>query len=212
MKFHTINFLLISISILINSTYAGVTVSGTKFFFNKDSKRINIKTMNDDQAEYLVKIEVKGDNKFIVSPPLMLLKKNQSNITTIIPQGIHYDQDQLFDLVVTTIPKVEKTFNNAIHLALRSNFKLIYRHEPLKEDLNLYLSLKKLKGNLISNHSKSYITFYIACDQEMNEKKTRFNILPKEEISIPYCKNDTWATIVRDDNSIGPVVKLSSEI
>lgn len=203
-----INFIVISLLLFANNAYSSVVVLGTKFFFNKDSKRINIKTINDNESDYLVKVEVKGDKRFIVSPPLMLLKKNQSNIVTIIPNNIEYDEDKVFDLVVTTIPKVDKNINNSVHLALRSNFKLVYRHEPLQDDAQKYLSFKTINNNVIINHSKSYITFFMACNKDMTDGKTRFSLLPESETLIPRCINDTWVSIVRDDNSVGLPTKL----
>lgn len=91
----------------INS-FSGPSIVGTRFLFNAETRAINIKVMNDNESDYLIKTSI-NNKEFIVSPPLFILPKNASNIITIIPSDmIKNDRDKIYELIITAIPKSEK--------------------------------------------------------------------------------------------------------
>lgn len=193
-------------------TYAGVSVVGTRFFVY-DNKKINVKLMNDNESDYLIKSEIKNLKKshdFIVSPPLFIIKKNQSNIFNIIPNNVKFNHDEVFDLVITAIPKSNISNNNHINLSVRSHLKLIYRHKSIDDSILKLLKIKQYSNqeNTFLNPTLSFLTVYISCDIK-NQKQNRFNIEPNQNILIPKCANDTWVSLVRDDGSLSLMQKLN---
>lgn len=120
--------------IIPGSCLAGVSVVGTRFFIDDSTNALNIKVINDDESDYLIKTTVNCDG-FIISPPLFILPKNKSNIITVIPdEKIKDDKDRVYSLTITTIPKSEVNPNdNVVSLAIRSHFNLIYKHRAPKE-------------------------------------------------------------------------------
>ena len=208
-KFHLALLLLPLISV---QTYAGVSVVGTRFFI-QDNKKISVKLMNDNESDYLIKSEIKGLNNssnFIISPPLFIIKKNQTNIFSIIPNNIKFSHDEVFDLMVTAIPKTNKNNSNHVNLSVRSHFKLIYRYKPIDDSMLKLLEVKQLshQENTFHNPTLSFLTVYISCDIN-NQKQDRLNVAPNQTLSIPKCTNDTWVSLVRDDGSVSSMQKLN---
>lgn len=190
-------------------THAGVSVVGTRFFFDNNTKRINIKIINDNESDYLIKTDVKSNVDFVVTPPLLLIKKNQSNIVSIIPNNIKLEKDKVFDLVVTAIPKSDMSPGNKINLAIRSNFKLIYRHNPLSDKIlnELVLIKDTYNKNVINNLSNSFLTIYTSCHPDINKMSNKVNIPANQKITIDRC-DEVWISMVNDDGSMGSMKKL----
>lgn len=65
-----INFYLLFFIFLVvpEVCLAGVTVVGTRFFIDDTTRSLNIKLINDNDSDYLVKTTVNSDS-FIISPP-----------------------------------------------------------------------------------------------------------------------------------------------
>lgn len=161
--------------------------------------------MNDNESDYLIKTEIKYENvndagNFIISPPLLIVKKNQSNLISIIPNNVKYNHDKVFDLVVTAIPKIDLNTGNSVDLAVRSHFKLIYRHKAINEKIleNLVVKSYSSHERLLINPTQSFITFTLSCE---NNDKFRFNIKPNKSVLVPNCTNAKIA-FVQDDGAI----------
>lgn len=197
-------------------SYAGISVVGTRFVFNDKTTAINIRVLNDDENDYLIKTEI-SDQGFIISPPLFLLKKDSSNIITIIPNEIvkmHYDQD--YDLVITSIPKSENNeINNTVALAVRSHFKLIYRHNaPVNDDFKKIVLEENNYGKyFLINQSKFIFNISLSIDDGLiNDKSKLFS--PNQKISVDeYCTNsrcNLWLNIIDDNYSLVKKINFTS--
>lgn len=189
-------------------SYAGVSVVGTRFFFNDKTKKINIKIINDHESDYLIKTNI-NEGGFIVSPPLLLIRKDRDNIVSIIPDGFKFNSDKVFDLVVTAIPKSNLSDGNKINLSIRSHFKLIYRYKPINENILDSLSLGKdnINQDIIYNPTNSFISLYISCDSNINEMSGGVNIYPHQKILVNHC-DEMWASLINDDGSISPAKRI----
>jgi P pilus assembly chaperone PapD len=204
---------LIIIFLLCNHTsFAGVSVVGTRFIFNDNSKKINIKLINDNESDYLIKTDIKGadTNNFVVTPPLFIIKKNQKNIVSIIPFKINFNQDQVFDLVFTAIPKSDIGSGNNINISVRSHFNLIYRHKEMSDNIfdQIFLINNKDSGSLIFNSSDYFVSMYISCNSnKVNKMNQKINIFPGDKVYIQHC-NEIWGALLNDDESLGLVNKL----
>ncbi|EKT56050.1 molecular chaperone [Providencia burhodogranariea] len=211
-----INKILTFILLLCVSTtsLAGITIVGTRFIIDNEKKSINIKIINDNENDYLIKSNI-SDNNFIVSPPLFMLPKNSSNIVTIIPTDvINSNQDSLLDLTITAIPKSEVNNGNSnISLAVRSHFKVIYRHNKLTE--NEYSKLKIIRYNndfYLENKSNFVFTISTSINENYKNEKIK-NISPAQKIILDNCsamdKCNIWVNIYNDYNDVIKKINLS---
>ncbi|WP_262417035.1 fimbria/pilus periplasmic chaperone [Providencia rettgeri] len=71
-----INKILITLAMIvfINNAFSGTTLVGTRFIYNNEDNLLNIKIINDENVDYLIKSEL-DDKSFIITPPLFILKK-----------------------------------------------------------------------------------------------------------------------------------------
>ncbi|MDB9568903.1 fimbria/pilus periplasmic chaperone [Providencia rettgeri] len=200
--------------LFVNTAFSGVTIVGTRFTINQNDKYTNIKIINDNENEYLIKSEI-DDSDFIISPPLFLISKNSSKIITIVPTNkLNYHTDKIINLTIIAIPKSE--FNNnisSISLAIRSHFKLIFRHAELKEDD--FKSINIVKENnqyFLFNKSKYVFTISIAKKKPSDNKKI-FNIPPNDKISLnDICNSnfcDLFVNFYNENNDVVKTINLS---
>ena len=195
----------ISIFLSVNS-FAGPTVIGTKFLYNSETRAINVKIINDNESDYLIKSSI-NNNEFIVSPPLFILNRNSSNIITIIPNDkIKPDKDEVYKLTITEIPKSQKNTNsNIISIAIRSHFNVIYQHKKNDDDYNKITLKKDNQGEfwLINNSDNIYyIEWSMSEDFKNRNKKILFS---NESINVKKCsKNKTCNILVNilDNNEM----------
>ena len=211
-----IKWFLIIILFFSGILHAGVLVVGTRFVFNENSKKINIKLINDNESDYLIKTDIKGDGSgdFVVTPPLFIIKKNQTNIVSIIPFKFDFNQDQVFDLVFTAIPKSDVSVGNSIKVSVRLHFNLIYRHKDINNDIfkNIFLINSGLKNedtlkSIILNSSDYFVSMYVSCNPEVTKMNHKINIHPQDKVSVEYCP-EIWGAILNDDESLGVINKL----
>lgn len=197
---------------------AAVSVVGTRFVFDEETKRLSIKLINDNEGNYLIKTTITGSHQdeFVISPPLFILPQNASNILTIVPHKLeHPEQDQLYRLSIASIPKSQSTTNNAsVSFAVRSNFNLIYRHDKLKNANFEQLKLEKNNGFYLKNLSNFVFTFDVAA-QKNSIKQTRMTLAPDKMLNVDkYCqtskKCDLWISFINDDDSIIKELHISS--
>lgn len=202
----TLSFILLSADSL-----AGVSVVGTRFIINQNTKSLPIKIINDNENDYLVKTNISGNDegRFVVTPPLFLLAKNTSNIQMLIPDKIeNIKVDQLYSLTITFIPNSKKIKDfSTISLALRSHFNLIYRHDNLsKFDPTLLVLVKEANDVFwLRNHSNFILTINIR-DSNTEKLDSRITLIPEGKVNVSnFCKLkqcDFWVSVVNDDDSI----------
>ncbi|RWR01054.1 hypothetical protein ED28_16530 [[Pantoea] beijingensis] len=197
-----------------NNASCGISVVGTRFMINSEMSHLNIKVVNDNESDYLIKSTL-DDNDYFVSPPLFLQKKNTSNLITILPkEKKQYDEDKIINLTITAIPR--SSANNdvdSISMAVRSHFKIIYRHKELH---NIPLDKIKLVNEndrcSIVNNSDFVLTLSLSVKK--NDFKSRlFNISPYSKTQLDNEKLDSscnaWVSFYNEDNDIIETVNIS---
>lgn len=195
---------------------AGVTVVGTRFFIDDTTRSLNIKVINDNDSDYLVKTTVNNDS-FIISPPLFILKKNASNIITIIPDEMNKgNRDKVYSLTIATIPRAEiNEVSNVVSLAIRSQFKIIYRHMlPTENDFNQIKLTKTSSGKwLLSNPTLFVYTVFLSKEKTQNPRTSQI-LAPGQKIPVSkYCDIHAcslWITILDNENHIVKNLNLIS--
>jgi len=181
-------------AIISDSCLAGVSVLGTRFFIDDSTKALNIKVINDNESDYLIKATINSDG-FIISPPLFILPKNNSNIITIIPEEIiKNNKDKVYSLTITTIPKSAiNDESNVVSLAIRSHFNLIYQHSlPTDKDFNEIKLIRSQDGNwFLSN--KTDFSFIISLSKELMYRSEDSKVLaPGTDIFVnKFCSETT---------------------
>lgn len=210
-------FLCILFCVLIpDSCLAGVSVLGTRFFIDDSTKALNIKLTNDNESDYLIKTTINSDG-FIISPPLFILPKNNSNIITIIPEEkVKNNKDKVYSLTITTIPKSAiNEDSNVVSLAIRSHFNLIYQHKlPTDEDFNEIKLIHSQDGKwILKNASDFAYTVYLSKDI-VHEPENIKLLAPGKDISVnEYCSEITcslWLTILNGEQNIVKKLNLIS--
>lgn len=207
--------LILLLTFYISNGFCGVSVIGTRFVMNDKIQHLNIKITNDNESDYLIKSTL-DDKDFIISPPLFLLPKNSSNIVTVIPkEKKQHKQDKILNLTLTAIPKSTlKDDINAVSLAVRSHFKIIYRHAELSDES--FDKIKIIADNnqcLLSNNSD--FVFTVSASKSKNDLQAKMiNIPPDEKIplektnSVSNC--ETWVNFHNEYNDIIKTIKLTN--
>ena len=205
------------IFILPVSCLAGISVVGTRFFIDDLTKPINIKIINDNENDYLVKTSINSDG-FIISPPLFILQRNESNIITIIPdEKLKGNEDKVYPLTIYSIPKSELNNNeNRVSLAVRSHFKLVYQHGlPSEKDFN-EIKLIRSKNNKWLLINKSDFSFVVFLSKKPAYKPRATKLLaPNEEIAVNECSTEytcsLWLTILDRKENILKTINLAHD-
>jgi P pilus assembly chaperone PapD len=197
-----------------HSCLAGVSVVGTRFFIDDSINALNIKLINDNDSDYLIKTNINND-KFIISPPLFVLPKNKSNMVTIIPKEKNKNiKDEIYKLTITMIPKsAMSSDNNVLSLAIRSHFNLIYRHElPTDKNFNDIKLTRSEVGKWFLTNPTDF-SFIVSMSKTFIDNAGRQRLLAPDQI-IPvdeYCLGNTcslWINILNEDNSILKKINL----
>ncbi|MEO3989994.1 fimbria/pilus periplasmic chaperone [Pseudocitrobacter cyperus] len=148
---------------------ADVTIGATRVIYPGGAKdaTITVENANSD-APFLIQSWVRSDNAsaeevpFIVTPPLFRLNARQKNVLRIINTGgnLPQDRESLFWLNIKAIPtSVPEDQQNKLVLAVKSEFKLIYRPKALTqkpEDVTDKLRWQQQGGRLIVNNPTAY--------------------------------------------------------
>lgn len=203
-------------AIYINDGFCGVSVVGTRFMLNDQMHHLNIKVTNDNESDYLIK-SVLDDMDFIVSPPLFLLPKNSSSLITVIPkEKTQYDKDKILNLTLTAIPR--STLNddsNAVSLAVRNHFKVIYRHKDLQESAFDKLEIVYENNQCtLSNHSN--FVFTVSLSKNKNDSHAKLmNLSPDEKVSLEKTNSvsdcESWVNFHNEYNDIIKTIKLTNK-
>lgn len=208
--------LILFMAIYINDGFCGVSVVGTRFMLNDQMHHLNIKVINDNESDYLIK-SVLDDMDFIVSPPLFLLPKNSSNLITVIPkEKTQYDKDKILNLTLTAIPR--STLNddsNAVSLAVRNHFKVIYRHKDLQESAFDKLEIV-YENNQCTLSNYSNFVFTVSLSKSKNESHAKLmNLSPDEKVSLEKTNSvsdcESWVNFHNEYNDIIKTIKLTNK-
>ena len=159
-------------------SYAGLVVNGTRFIYFENFKALSIGVKNTSKETLLVKVNIENSHvtgtninhvkpPFITMPPLFVVSANKESLLRVayVPNSnkLPQDKESLFNFTVLAIPS-GKPVKNSIQLAIKQNFKLIYR--PLKlggDSENAYRLLvwrKNKTGLYIKNNTAYYVTLY----------------------------------------------------
>ncbi|EPL6656188.1 fimbrial biogenesis chaperone [Proteus mirabilis] len=188
---------------IINTSYAGVIISGTRVIYNEGNKNVSINVKNPDKMPYLIQswiddFEEKKQSKFTITPPLFRLNPDKENTLRIFltEEGLPSDQESLFWLNIKTIPATEKT-ENSLQIAFKTQMKLIYRPKSLKdvnfEEEQKRLSWSKERGKVIVYNPTPYF---------MNFQTIKFNGKLVDDVS--YAKPfSTKSFDINDNNEHG---------
>ncbi|HGN0151680.1 TPA: molecular chaperone [Proteus mirabilis] len=188
---------------IINTSYAGVIISGTRVIYNEGNKNVSINVKNPDKMPYLIQswiddFEEKKQSKFTITPPLFRLNPDKENTLRIIltEEGLPSDQESLFWLNIKTIPATEKT-ENSLQIAFKTQMKLIYRPKSLK-DVNFEEEQKKLSWS----KERGKVIVYNPTPYFMNFQTIKFNGKLVDDVS--YAKPfSTKSFDINDNNEHG---------
>lgn len=188
---------------IINTSYAGVIISGTRVIYNEGNKNVSINVKNPDKMPYLIQswiddFEEKKQSKFTITPPLFRLNPDKENTLRIFltEEGLPSNQESLFWLNIKTIPATEKT-ENSLQIAFKTQMKLIYRPKSLKninfEEEQKKLTWSKERGKVIVYNPTPYF---------MNFQTIKFNGKLVDDVS--YAKPfSTKSFDINDNNEHG---------
>ncbi|HBC6708149.1 TPA: fimbrial biogenesis chaperone [Proteus mirabilis] len=188
---------------IINTSYAGVIISGTRVIYNESNKNVSINVKNPDKMPYLIQswiddFEEKKQSKFTITPPLFRLNPDKENTLRIFltEEGLPSDQESLFWLNIKTIPATEKT-ENSLQIAFKTQMKLIYRPKSLK-DVNFEEEQKKLSWS----KERGKVIVYNPTPYFMNFQTIKFNGKLVDDVS--YAKPfSTKSFDINDNNEHG---------
>ncbi|HFU3231169.1 TPA: molecular chaperone [Proteus mirabilis] len=188
---------------IINTSYAGVIISGTRVIYNEGNKNVSINVKNSDKMPYLIQswiddFEEKKQSKFTITPPLFRLNPDKENTLRIFltEEGLPSDQESLFWLNIKTIPATEKT-ENSLQIAFKTQMKLIYRPKSLK-DVNFEEEQKKLSWS----KERGKVIVYNPTPYFMNFQTIKFNGKLVDDVS--YAKPfSTKSFDINDNNEHG---------
>ncbi|HEJ9413719.1 TPA: molecular chaperone [Proteus mirabilis] len=188
---------------IINTSYAGVIISGTRVIYNEGNKNVSINVKNPDKIPYLIQswiddFEEKKQSKFTITPPLFRLNPDKENTLRIFltEEGLPSNQESLFWLNIKTIPATEKT-ENSLQIAFKTQMKLIYRPKSLK-DVNFEEEQKKLSWS----KERGKVIVYNPTPYFMNFQTIKFNGKLVDDVS--YAKPfSTKSFDINDNNEHG---------
>ncbi|HFO0562685.1 TPA: molecular chaperone [Proteus mirabilis] len=188
---------------IINTSYAGVIISGTRVIYNEGNKNVSINVKNPGKMPYLIQswiddFEEKKQSKFTITPPLFRLNPDKENTLRIFltEEGLPSDQESLFWLNIKTIPATEKT-ENSLQIAFKTQMKLIYRPKSLK-DVNFEEEQKKLSWS----KERGKVIVYNPTPYFMNFQTIKFNGKLVDDVS--YAKPfSTKSFDINDNNEHG---------
>lgn len=167
----TIRFLLIFLITISQADAGGVSLGATRVIYPSTKNETSLSVYNaDDSKDFLIQSWVEENehktDKFIITPPLFVIKPKKENLLRISNVGSGYpnDRESIFWLSVKAIPSTEKNDNNQnmLKLAIVSKIKLLYRPDNLKiktDEIMPLLMVKVLHNQIvIKNPTPYYVT------------------------------------------------------
>lgn len=163
----------------------GVALGSTRLIYPQGEKQVNMNISNSDEQEsFLVQSWVSNpdgskSDKFVITPPLFVLKANKDNILRVMYTGpeLPKDKESLFYFNSKAIPAMDKKTvqGNALQIATQSVVKLFVRPKGLTvkpADAPDMLRCDAHGGSLtINNPSPYYVTlvnFFVAGQKQAN--------------------------------------------
>lgn len=214
-------FLTVGVSHVYAEPNTGITLGSTRMIYNASVSQTAIGIMNSDNRAYLIQSWVsktpesksKEDSLFITTPPLFRLEPDSKNSVRVmyIGNSLPQDRESVFWLNVKSIPSTEKTNNNTLVIAIKSQIKLFYRPIDLPGDPSrAYKQIKFLVRNdklVIDNPTAFSVSF--------NEIKINGILLQDAVMVLPFSTQTinknvalgqmvTW-TVINDYGGITPV-------
>ncbi|VUT09880.1 fimbria/pilus periplasmic chaperone [Klebsiella spallanzanii] len=205
-------------------SHAGVTIGVTRVIYHGDARDESVTIINDDKEPYLIqswaqKINSDGSSTaapFIVTPPLFRLNTGQRNVLRVIRTGgsLPEDRESLYWLDIKSIPTSNNKDNhNKIRLAVKAEFKLIFRPTALKETPEKFtpqLRWKK-RGNILTveNPTAYYMNFGDIAVGSQKLKAPQY-VAPFNQTTYTLPAGSSGAvnwTIINDYGGVGPVHK-----
>lgn len=149
---------------------AGINIGATRVIYHGDAKDESVSVSNSDNVPYLIQSWAQsisdtgaiGDAPFMVTPPLFRLNGGQKNVLRIIRTGgeLPEDRESLYWLDIKSIPRNDPNDRqNKLKLAIKAEFKLIYRPMSLKkkpEDVTAQLKWSRQGSTLMVNNPTPY--------------------------------------------------------
>ncbi|TCM60462.1 fimbrial chaperone protein/chaperone protein EcpD [Acinetobacter calcoaceticus] len=133
--------------VMTMTTYAGVTVQGTRIIVPSNAKSVSVQLQNQFDTPALVQVWLdKGDMNvipdasqipFLLTPALTRVEANSGQVIRILPLGtpeLVQDRESLFIFNLLDIPpeKAEDANSNVLSFNVRTRLKLFYRPHTLK--------------------------------------------------------------------------------
>ncbi len=153
---------------------AGITIGTTRVIYHGNAKDESVAIVNSDNKPFLIQswaqsIDAQGnvgDAPFMVTPPLFRLNAGQKNVLRVIRTGgtLPEDRESLYWLDIKSIPPSDSgDHDNQLKLAVKAEFKLIYRPSSLKQTPDQVADQLKwrIQGNnlVVDNPTPYYMNF-----------------------------------------------------
>lgn len=129
------------------SSFAGITVNGTRIIFPSNAKSVNVQLRNTFDTPALAQVWIDNGNDkvipkaneipFVITPSLTRIEGKKGQIIRIIPtttESLPQDRESLFWFNLHDIPpeNTQSKASNKLKFTVRSRLKLFYRPENLQ--------------------------------------------------------------------------------
>jgi len=170
----------------------GITLGATRLVYNSQVSQASIDVINSDERAYLIQSwvskstdsKLREDHLFVTTPPLFRLEPDSTNSVRVVYVGdsLPQDRESVLWLNIKSIPSIKKTNNNTLAIAIKSQIKLFYRPEGLRDNaVDAYKKIKFLERNsklVINNPTPFVISF--------NEIKIAGVLLEDNVMALPF--------------------------
>ncbi len=208
---------------IANSAYAGVALGATRVVYPANQKQVSLGiSNNDDKSTFLIQSWVENaagakDNRFVITPPLFVIKGKRENSLRIIDGTEHslpQDRETLFWVNVKAIPSMNKSqqSQNTLQLAIISRIKMFYRPNGLRiapEEAAKQLRFKKSGTALtLVNPTPYYLTVTSLHAGSVTLANTMVPPMGTSSVPLPAgsAANITYQTI-NDFGALTPITK-----
>lgn len=190
----------------ITTCHAGVIIGGTRVIYNEGRKDASIDIENPDNIAYLIQSWIDDENGqsqsiFSITPPLFKLPKESTNTLRIFltEDILPNNRESLFWLNIKNIPSV-KFKENSLQIAFRTQMKLIYRPQILKD-----VDFNQEQNKLIWSKSSDKLTAKNPTPYYINFQRITFN--GKQLKNVSYVAPFSTITFSVNDLTQHGVVK-----